>query len=105
MPSPFQSRSVQGGVFRKHPTWFGVPFILIIVGASFGLSKLTQTRYDLQAQKVTEVSAFHIRYIFQKVWLIYIQLNEAELNNIKKNRKRVDLREEYFVHSILHAVA
>jgi hypothetical protein len=46
--------------FRKHPTWFGIPFVLIIVAASFGLQQLTQTRYDLQAQKVSEVKSLMI---------------------------------------------
>ncbi|KAF8577245.1 hypothetical protein K439DRAFT_565887 [Ramaria rubella] len=62
---------------RKHPTWFGIPFVLIIVAASFGLQRLTQTRYDLQARRVSEVS-------------------EEEQLKLKKNRKTLDLREEYF---------
>lgn len=40
---------------RKHPSWFGIPFVLLIVAASVGLQQLTQTRYDLQAQRVHEV--------------------------------------------------
>lgn len=46
--------------FRKHPTWFGIPFVLIIVAASLGLQQLTQTRYDLHAQKVFEVTPLFI---------------------------------------------
>jgi len=34
---------------------FGVPFLLLMVGASFGLQAFTQTRYDLHSQKVTQV--------------------------------------------------
>jgi Cytochrome c oxidase assembly protein COX16 len=40
---------------KKHPALFGVPFLLVMVGASFGLQAFTQTRYDLHSQKVTQV--------------------------------------------------
>ena len=42
-------------LFRRYPALFGVPFVLLIVGASFGMQQFTQTRYDLHAQKVTAV--------------------------------------------------
>jgi hypothetical protein len=61
---------------------FGLPFVLTIVGASFGLSRLTQTRYDYNASKVQTMS------------------KEEELN-MKQNRKRIDIREEYYVSSEL----
>ncbi|KAH9900795.1 cytochrome c oxidase assembly protein COX16-domain-containing protein [Cubamyces lactineus] len=64
-------------IFRKYPALFGVPFVLIIVGASFGLQQFTQTRYDLHAQKVTALS------------------KEQELG-LTHNRKKFDIREEYF---------
>lgn len=55
MGSPFQSRAFQrNSMLRKHPTWFGIPFVLLIVAASFGLGNLTQTRYDLHNRRVTE---------------------------------------------------
>lgn len=41
---------------RKHPSLFGVPFLLIMVGASYGLTIFTQARYDLHDQKVKNVS-------------------------------------------------
>ncbi|THH28208.1 hypothetical protein EUX98_g5987 [Antrodiella citrinella] len=63
-------------VFRRHPTYFGVPFLLIMVGASYGLQTFTQTRYDLQDQKVHGISS------------------DDELS-LKKKRK-FDIREEYF---------
>ncbi|TCD66794.1 Cytochrome oxidase assembly [Steccherinum ochraceum] len=61
---------------RRHPAYFGVPFILLMVGASYGLQTFTQTRYDLQDQKVHAVKP------------------EDELS-MKKKRK-FDIREEYF---------
>ena len=42
---------------RRNPALFGVPFVLTIVLASFGLSSLTQTRYDLHDRKVSQVRA------------------------------------------------
>lgn len=41
---------------RKHPSLFGIPFLLLMVGASYGLTIFTQTRYDLHDQKVKNVS-------------------------------------------------
>ena len=40
---------------KKYPGLFGVPFVVIIVAASFGLTTFTQTRYDLHDQKVKQV--------------------------------------------------
>ena len=40
---------------RRSPLLFGVPFVCLIVGASFGLQAFTQTRYELHSQKVTQV--------------------------------------------------
>ncbi|KAJ1034929.1 hypothetical protein NDA18_000536 [Ustilago nuda] len=62
---------------RKPLLFFGIPFLATIVGASFGLANLTQTRYDYNATKVQTIS------------------KEEELR-MKKDRKRIDIREEYF---------
>ncbi|KAG5639849.1 hypothetical protein DXG03_002828, partial [Asterophora parasitica] len=64
-------------LLKKYPGLFGVPFVLIMVGASYGLTPFTQTRYDLHDQKVKQVT------------------KEQELN-LNKNRKKFDIREEYF---------
>ena len=65
-------------VRRRPLLLFGLPFLATIVGASFGLANLTQTRYDYNATKVQTIS------------------KEEELR-MKKDRKRIDIREEYFV--------
>jgi len=57
---------------------FGLPFISLMVASSFALQTFTQTRYDYHASKVQTMS-----------W-------EEELG-IKQNRKKIDLREEYYV--------
>ncbi|QRV74833.1 cytochrome C oxidase assembly protein COX16, mitochondrial [Ceratobasidium sp. AG-Ba] len=66
-----------GQTLKKHPSYFGIPFVLLMVGGSFALQTLTQTRYDLHEKKVTQIS------------------KEEELH-MNKNRKPVDIREEYF---------
>ncbi|TIA92528.1 hypothetical protein E3P99_00592 [Wallemia hederae] len=63
---------------RRHPfATFGLPFLTIMVIASFGLSTFTQTKYDRADGKVRE-------------------LDKKEQLQIQKNKKPVDLREEYF---------
>lgn len=76
-PNTFLSRLTPR--VRKHPLLlFGLPFMTTMVAASFGLSYLTQTRYDYNATKVQSMS------------------KEEELK-MRKDRKRIDIREEYFV--------
>ena len=40
---------------KRNPAPFGVPFILLMVVASYGLTSFTQIRYDLHNQKVQQV--------------------------------------------------
>lgn len=66
---------------RRHPfTLFGLPFLSLIVLSSFALSGFTQTRYDYRDQKVQSVS------------------KEDELG-MRKDRRKIDVREEYWVRS------
>ena len=65
-------------VRRRPVLLFGLPFVLTIVAGSYGLSSLTQTRYDYNATKVQSMS------------------KQEELG-MRKDRRRVDIREEYFV--------
>lgn len=72
-PSPLYSS------LRKYPFMtFGLPFLSLVVLSSFALETFTRTRYDLHDQKVTSVS------------------KEEELG-MNSKRKRVDIREEYYV--------
>ncbi|KAI0026696.1 cytochrome c oxidase assembly protein COX16-domain-containing protein, partial [Vararia minispora EC-137] len=64
-------------LIRKHPSLFGVPFLILMVGASFALVPFTQTRYDLQEQQTSQVT------------------KEQELK-LEKDRKKFDLREAYY---------
>lgn len=60
---------------------FGLPFVLMIVASSYGLSYMTQTRYDYNSSKVKSMSM------------------EEELG-MRKDRRKIDIREEYFVGGV-----
>jgi Cytochrome c oxidase assembly protein COX16 len=85
---------------KKHPALFGVPFLLVMVGASFGLQAFTQTRYDLHSQKVTQVRTPPLPPLFD-VYLcscaLFIQMSREQELGLDRNRKKFDAREEYFV--------
>lgn len=44
---------------RKSPLLFGVPFVMIMVVASFALVPFLQTKYELQDRKVSKVCLLH----------------------------------------------
>ncbi|KAL7420206.1 Flavin-linked sulfhydryl oxidase of the mitochondrial IMS [Cryptotrichosporon argae] len=71
-PSPLLD-SLRGRPFLL----FGLPFLSLVVVSSFALQRFTRTRYDLNDQKVQVMS------------------KEQELG-LSKDRKRVDIREEYY---------
>ncbi|KAF9042597.1 hypothetical protein BDZ89DRAFT_934609, partial [Hymenopellis radicata] len=73
-----QAPSKLNKMIRKNPLIFGIPFCLLMVGASFALTPFTQTRYDLQDQKLKAVT------------------KEQEMGLDRKNRKKFDIREEYY---------
>ncbi|ORX75684.1 hypothetical protein K493DRAFT_246982 [Basidiobolus meristosporus CBS 931.73] len=65
-------------IIRKHPVVaFGVPFLTIIVGSSFLLTQMTQTRYDFHDNKVNAMST-------------------EEKLKLDKNRRKFSLQEEYW---------
>lgn len=75
-PSPLQ-KSLSSRLRRRPFIYFGLPFLSIVTLASFSLSSFTQTRYDLHNTKVQSVS------------------KEEELR-MDKQRKKVDIKEEYY---------
>lgn len=69
---------------RQRPfALFGLPFLGLVVFSSFALTTFTQTRYDLNDTKTRSVS------------------KEEELG-MSKDRKRIDIREEYYVSVLCH---
>ncbi|KAF9260320.1 hypothetical protein L218DRAFT_584276 [Marasmius fiardii PR-910] len=73
---PLNPSNLNRKIERK-PWLFGIPFVLLMVAASYGMTTFTQTRYDLHDQKVKQVS------------------KEQELK-LDSNRRKFDIREEYF---------
>ena len=58
---PLRQNSINR-VVKKHPSLFGIPFLILMVAASYGLTPFTQTRYDLHDQKVKNVGA-HLSFL------------------------------------------
>jgi cytochrome c oxidase assembly protein subunit 16 len=81
------SREIYGSKYRrlvnKHPfLLFGLPFISIMVAGSFFLTPATALRYEKHDKKVKHVS-------------------QEEALNVGKNKRKVDMKEEYYVGSAL----
>lgn len=55
---------------KKYPGLFGVPFVLLMVAASYGLTTFTQTRYDLHDEKVKHVSEIHDFFV-ETLWTMW----------------------------------
>ncbi|CAE6492516.1 unnamed protein product [Rhizoctonia solani] len=55
---PFRAQTTTadniGRTLKRHPSYFGLPFVLLMVAGSFALSTFTQTRYDLHEKKVSQ---------------------------------------------------
>jgi hypothetical protein len=83
-PSPPDSSTLTTSLRRRPFLLFGAPFLAVVVLSSFALSSFTQTRYDYRDQKVTAMS------------------KEEELG-MRRDRRKVDVREEYYVRSFSSA--
>ena len=87
---PLQPSAAQRNFFaklRQYPfLLFGLPFISIVVVSSFALEGFTRTKYDLHDTKITAITA------------------EEEMK-MRKDRKKIDIREEYYVCDPLQEVA
>lgn len=84
---------------KKHPfILFGLPFIGIIVGGSFALSQITQTRFDHRDMRHTKVCfiVFCNNRIYYSCYGCY-QVAKEEALGMDKNRRKLSLQEEYWV--------
>ncbi|KAI9281981.1 cytochrome c oxidase assembly protein COX16-domain-containing protein [Sporodiniella umbellata] len=72
---------------KKKPfLFFGLPFLTIMVAGSFGLSQLTQTKFDHRDRKHKKVSLDP----YEK------HVAKEEALGMDKNRRKLSLQEEYF---------
>jgi cytochrome c oxidase assembly protein subunit 16 len=76
-PRRVHNRTRLHAVLNKYPLLFGVPFVGLMVAASYGMTTFTQVRYDLHDHRVSQVS-------------------KEEALGLDKNRKKFDIREEYY---------
>ncbi|KAI8889212.1 hypothetical protein K501DRAFT_148165, partial [Backusella circina FSU 941] len=78
---PYGQKSAMGPLIsqaKKKPfIFFGLPFLVIMVGGSFGLAQLTQTKFDHRDRKQRK-------------------LGREEALGMDKNRRKLSLQEEYF---------
>jgi cytochrome c oxidase assembly protein subunit 16 len=66
---------------RKRPfLFFGLPFISIIVGASFFMTRFTQTRYDYQKTR-TQIVCFLALFLIYRYLFLFIGYSRAKLKN------------------------
>src|ERR1051325_8188490 len=62
---------------------FGLPFLIVIVGGSFVLTPATAIRYERHDRKVR-------------------QMSKEEALGVGKDRRKVDMKEEYYVSTSSH---
>ncbi|KAK0496719.1 hypothetical protein EDD18DRAFT_1163588 [Armillaria luteobubalina] len=86
-------QAVANKAFARNPLIFGIPFVLIMVGASFAMTPFTQTRYDLHDQQVKAVSTLLLP---PSSYYILPQVTKEQELGLSKNRKKFDIREEYY---------
>ncbi|KAL7751741.1 Cytochrome oxidase assembly [Sorochytrium milnesiophthora] len=80
---PLGSGSAAKSQITRRPFLFlGLPLIVLVVGGSFALAHLTQTKVDYNQSRVQHLSS-----------------EEAVALESRKKKKKFDLREEYFVTS------
>lgn len=96
MPGPFSSKSFSATLpnslaakyrkaLNKHPfALFGLPFLATIVAGSFMLTPATALRYERHDRKNQRVS-------------------EEEMMGLGQNRRKVNMKDEYYVCECLPA--
>jgi cytochrome c oxidase assembly protein subunit 16 len=84
---------------RKNPLLFGVPFVMIMVVASYALVPFAQTKYELQDRKVSKVRLTVRTFATAETpsfdTLFYQVTKEQELG-LENRKRKFDIREEYF---------
>jgi cytochrome c oxidase assembly protein subunit 16 len=76
---PTQAATRYRAAVRRHPfLLFGLPFITLMLAGSFFLTPATALRYEKHDKKVT-------------------QMSKEEALNVGKNKRKVDMKEEYYV--------
>ena len=76
---PTQAAIRYRAAVQRHPfLLFGLPFITLMLAGSFFLTPATALRYEKHDKKV-------------------VQMSKEEALNVGKNKRKVDMKEEYYV--------
>jgi len=76
---PTQAATRYRVAVQRHPfLLFGLPFVTLMLAGSFFLTPATALRYEKHDKKVT-------------------QMSKEEALNVGKNKRKVDMKEEYYV--------
>ncbi|KAF7365510.1 hypothetical protein MVEN_00424100 [Mycena venus] len=86
LPSRPLNPSRLNTLVRKQPLFFGVPFIVLMVATSFGLAAITQTNFPSLDNGV---------FVEEPV-LTQLKVTKEQELKLEHNRKKFDIREEYF---------
>ncbi|EJD53278.1 hypothetical protein AURDEDRAFT_54831 [Auricularia subglabra TFB-10046 SS5] len=91
---PPKGASTFNRLMRRNPAMFGIPFVCLIVGGSFGLSNLTQIRYDIHDQRTRKACLLPaVRSGADRARQVS---TEEEQQLASKKKRKFDIREEYF---------
>jgi cytochrome c oxidase assembly protein subunit 16 len=93
---PLNTTSLNGKM-RRSPLLFGVPFVLIMVVASYALVPFTQTKYELQDRRISKVRPKPSVSTTQmpNPTRNFEVTKEQELG-LENRKRKFDIREEYF---------
>ena len=83
---------------RKNPLLFGVPFMMIMVVASYALVPFAQTKYELQDRRISKVR-LNLSVLPPKMMsnlARHFQVSREQELGLENRRRKFDIREEYF---------
>jgi len=88
---------------RRKPLLFGVPFVMIMVVASYALVPFAQTKYELQDRRVSKV-CFKPVFYPQKMsnFTRNFQVSKEQELGLENRKRKFDIREEYFASVSFH---
>ena len=81
---------------RRNPLLFGVPFVMIMVVASYALVPFAQTKYELQDRKISNVRRKPVFCHLNVDFTRNLQVSKEQELGLENRKRKFDIREEYF---------
>ena len=81
---------------RRNPLLFGVPFVMIMVVASYALVPFTQTKYELQDRRISKVRLKPMFYHKMSKFTRNLQVSKEQELGLENRKRKFDIRREYF---------